>query len=547
MSKTDGVEVNVQMSKKPASMAELLESCGLQHRTAAFESEGYTIEISIDALKAGTLLEDLKELNLPLGERRMFVDQVEQLEKTPSAPRLSKAASVGPVETERSAVQVERSVAPVESQGAKFHAPWSNMHPPPWLHMHLPTAPKDITSASNSLLATHMPLFIIALMHVSTFAVLGMWTTFWPLVWCAVPASLFAMVAAGLIGTSPPNAISETIVYRSGTIKLFAWATVILTTVSFFTACALGGVMVQQAFDWEKDKDIALNCDHDESQNKFLSWAQDPETGLWTQEMHVQSMRCQEDDDCTGDRWCDDDCTPNTDASGTILLDHACIAGNPATMVGALYWCTGNVGKCDHGHPAIPEPFAVSPPPPSPPSLPPPSFPPSPPPLTSPAPSLPRGNPSPPAPPSSPPPPPAPNPPAPSPAPPLHGMFLAAAAVSDTPFYDLFVARAAGRDGMVAYALDYYGSGQNYKDSTTLPAMVMGTRGAVLLLAVLPLSLPLCLVAARVAYLAKKVHGLSVKQAKASGEEQAALLNDPRASAAEADPSPPGPDPTATV
>ena len=38
-----------------------------------------------------------------------------------------------------------------------------------------------------------------------------------------------------------------------------------------------------------------------------------------------------------------------------------------------------------------------------------------------------------------------------------------------------------------------------------------------------------------------------VKQAKASGEEQAALLNDPRASAAEADPSPPGPDPTATV
>ena len=81
MSKTDGVEVNVEMSKKPASMAELLESCGLQHRTRDFESEGYTIEISIDALKAGTLLEDLKELNLPLGERRMFVDQMEQLQK----------------------------------------------------------------------------------------------------------------------------------------------------------------------------------------------------------------------------------------------------------------------------------------------------------------------------------------------------------------------------------------------------------------------------------------------------------------------------------
>ena len=76
--------------------------------------------------------------------------------------------------------------------------------------------------------------------------------------------------------------------------------------------------------------------------------------------------------------------------------------------------------------------------------------------------------------------------------------------------------------------------------------MVMRTRGAVLLLAVLPLSLPLCLVAARVAMLAKKVHGLSVKEAKASGD-QAALLNDARASAAEVDPSPPGPDPTATV
>ena len=360
MSKTDGVEVNVEMSKKPASMAELLESCGLQHRTRDFESEGYTIEISIDALKAGTLLEDLKELNLPLGERRMFVDQMEQLQKAPSAPRLSKAASVGPVETERSVVP-ERSVVQ-ESQDAKFHAPWSNMHlptahRPPWLHMHLPTAPKDITSASNSLVATHMPLFIIALMHVSTFAVLGMWTTFWPLVWCAVPASLFAMVAAGLIGTSPPNAISETIVYRSGTIKLFAWATVILTTVSFFTACALGGVMVQQAFIWEKDKGIANNCDHDESKNEFryfgLDPKADPRTGFglvgggWVEGMHVLSMRCLDDDDCTGARWCD------RDHEAEITFD------------GQLYWCTGNVGTCDHGHPAIPDPFAVSPPPPS--------------------------------------------------------------------------------------------------------------------------------------------------------------------------------------
>ena len=44
-----------------------------------------------------------------------------------------------------------------------------------------------------------------------------------------------------------------------------------------------------------------------------------------------------------------------------------------------------------------------------------------------------------------------------------------------------------------------------YKDTTTLPAStVMRSRGSVLLLAVLPLPLPLCLVAARVAMLAKK-------------------------------------------
>lgn len=555
----DAVEVN--MSKKPASMAELLESCGLQHRTAAFESEGYTIEISIDALKAGTLLEDLKELNLPLGERRMFVDQVEQLQNKPSlqnepsAPRRTTAPSVAPVENERSAV-------PVESQDAKAHAPWSNMHfptahRPPWLHMHLPTAPKDIRSASESLLATHMPLFILALMHVSTFAVLGMWTTFWPLVWCAVPASLFAMVAAGLIGTSPPNAMSETIVYRSGTIKLFAWATVILTTVSFFTACTLGGVMVQQAFVWEKDKGIAMNCDHDESKNEFYTLGPDPETGLWTRGKHVLSMRCQDNDDCTGARWCDRSCKANyryiegngywlcpsgdlaTEViNGEYFCDRSCFAWDfAATDDRPLYWCTGNVGTCDHGHAAIPEPFAVSPPPPSPPSPPLPS--PPPPFVLSPFP--PSNAPSPPSPPGSPPPPPFPNPPAPSPAPPLHGSYLTAAAASDNPFYSLFVNRARQKD-IDDDDYDY----TRYDDSTTLPAMVMRTRGSVLLAAVLPLSLPLCLVAARVAMLAKKVHGLSVKEAKASGD-QAALLNDARASAAEGDPSPPGPDPTATV
>ena len=48
------------------------------------------------------------------------------------------------------------------------------------------SATKDIRSASDSLFATHMPLFTVALMHVSSFAVLGLWTTFWPLVYVAL-------------------------------------------------------------------------------------------------------------------------------------------------------------------------------------------------------------------------------------------------------------------------------------------------------------------------------------------------------------------------
>ena len=43
----------------------------------------------------------------------------------------------------------------------------------------------EIKSNVDLLVAKHMPLFIVALMFVTMFAVLGMWTTFWPLLWCA--------------------------------------------------------------------------------------------------------------------------------------------------------------------------------------------------------------------------------------------------------------------------------------------------------------------------------------------------------------------------
>lgn len=59
-------------------MAAHLEACGLKHRAALFESEGYTLEVSLNAFTAGTLMDDLKELKLPLGERRKFFEQVQK-------------------------------------------------------------------------------------------------------------------------------------------------------------------------------------------------------------------------------------------------------------------------------------------------------------------------------------------------------------------------------------------------------------------------------------------------------------------------------------
>lgn len=91
---------------KPANLAELLKSCGLESRASLFESEGYTLEISIEALEKGTLLEDLKELKLPLGERRQFVDQL----------KLSSGLSTTPVSSAQPAPV--KKPAPVKT---KFH------------------------------------------------------------------------------------------------------------------------------------------------------------------------------------------------------------------------------------------------------------------------------------------------------------------------------------------------------------------------------------------------------------------------------------------
>ena len=184
-------------------------------------------------------------------------------------------------------------------------------------------------AATELLVAKHMKLFVVALMHVGTFAVLGMWTTFWPFVWIAVPAALFSMVAAGLIGTAPTATARETIASRAGAIKMCAVASLILTIVSFLAATALGGLMVAQAVTWDADKEKALNCDHDESKNEF---------GPWCGEMWVMHSGCTSDDDCTGARWCE-------------KPDYWHRRSDWGEEYGV---CTGDVAVCD-AHPAIPE------------------------------------------------------------------------------------------------------------------------------------------------------------------------------------------------
>ena len=189
------------------------------------------------------------------------------------------------------------------------------------------TVSKD--AAADALYAKHMRLFVVALMYVATFAVLGMWTTFWPIVWVAVPAALFAMVAAGLIGTAPTALSNDTQRPRAGAIKMCAIASLVLTVISFIAAAGLGGEMVEQARTWDAEMDKAFDCDHDESTNELY----DPRYG----EMMAMHSGCKSDDDCTGARWCDHNLDYHNKTYG---------------------FCTGNVAVCD-SYPALPEvPFS---------------------------------------------------------------------------------------------------------------------------------------------------------------------------------------------
>ena len=60
------------------TLTAVLASCGLEHRAKLFEDEGYTLEVAFRALDSGqsTLMTDLRDLNLTLGECRKLITKL---------------------------------------------------------------------------------------------------------------------------------------------------------------------------------------------------------------------------------------------------------------------------------------------------------------------------------------------------------------------------------------------------------------------------------------------------------------------------------------
>ena len=65
------------------SIAKLLAACGLEHRVSTFEDEDYDLESLLSAFSVGsqTLMSDLQELGLGLGERRLIISHLEKTAK----------------------------------------------------------------------------------------------------------------------------------------------------------------------------------------------------------------------------------------------------------------------------------------------------------------------------------------------------------------------------------------------------------------------------------------------------------------------------------
>ena len=64
----------------PQSLPALLAACGLEHHTAAFEAEKYTLENLLSVMKKGdeAAMRDLRELKLNLGESRKVIAQLKK-------------------------------------------------------------------------------------------------------------------------------------------------------------------------------------------------------------------------------------------------------------------------------------------------------------------------------------------------------------------------------------------------------------------------------------------------------------------------------------
>lgn len=71
----------------PASLNELLKSCGLENRAKLFEDEGYTLQVAKAAVRddQATLLDDLRELGLPMDECRTFMEALAAVDNAEKA------------------------------------------------------------------------------------------------------------------------------------------------------------------------------------------------------------------------------------------------------------------------------------------------------------------------------------------------------------------------------------------------------------------------------------------------------------------------------
>jgi len=75
-----------EVPSEDLTLTAVLASCGLEHRAKLFEDEGYTLEVAFRALDSGqsTLLTDLRDRNLLLGECRRLITQLKAAKNSAS-------------------------------------------------------------------------------------------------------------------------------------------------------------------------------------------------------------------------------------------------------------------------------------------------------------------------------------------------------------------------------------------------------------------------------------------------------------------------------